>query len=479
MSLQATRSIADLPGPRAAAADRQRSPARSEPPVLHLAAEGWARRYGPIVRVDIGRRRIVGIADADEIHRILRERPDGFRRWRDQEIIAKEMPPGTATGVFLAEGEEWKRQRRLVVTALNSNHLHRYFHVVRTSTERLHRRLDRGRAGRRSAGDPAGADLLRRGHHLGARVRPRPEHAGARRERAAGTHPARSSRMFANAPRPRPSPTGAGFKLPADRALDRSDAEIHRAVEGFIAQAGRARRGSGRSCCEEPRELPRGHARRPASEGTFSDEEIIGQCAHPAAWPVRTRPRTRSAWTIWLLGSAPRASRRGSRPRRDEVLGEAASPPSTRRSAAALRRGGAARVDAPEDASATLAPLEPLVDTTICDTHIPAGTRLILLLRRGCPRAASEKTNSNQSASSRRDATAPQSRLTFGAGPRFCPGRNLAFLEAKSALAMIARNFRSNWTTSRRPVAERFNFTMIPKGRAARSRLRSRERVSH
>jgi cytochrome P450 len=45
------------------------------------------------------------------------------------------------SGVFSAEGADWKRQRRLVATALNTNHLHRYFHVVRTSTERLHRRL--------------------------------------------------------------------------------------------------------------------------------------------------------------------------------------------------------------------------------------------------------------------------------------------------------------------------------------------------
>ena len=46
-----------------------------------------------------------------------------------------------AAGVFIAEGEEWKRQRRLVITALNTNHLHRYFDVIRTATERLHRRL--------------------------------------------------------------------------------------------------------------------------------------------------------------------------------------------------------------------------------------------------------------------------------------------------------------------------------------------------
>lgn len=46
--------------------------------------------------------------------------------------------------------------------------------------------------------------------------------------------------------------------------------------------------------------------------------------------------------------------------------------------------------------------------------------------------------------------------LTFGAGPRFCPGRNLAFLESKTAMAMIARNFEIELDESHRPVTERF-----------------------
>jgi cytochrome P450 len=70
---------------------------------------------------------------------------------------------------------------------------------------------------------------------------------------------------------------------------------------------------------------------------------------------------------------------------------------------------------------------------------------------------------------------APASRsLVFGAGPRFCPGRNLAFLEAKSALAMIARNFHIELDDSAGPVRERFNFAMIPDGLC----VRLRERVS-
>ena len=74
------------------------------------------------------------------------------------------------------------------------------------------------------------------------------------------------------------------------------------------------------------------------------------------------------------------------------------------------------------------------------------------------------------------DIEAPDQKafLTFGAGPRFCPGRNLAFLEAKTALAMIAHNFEISLDPTAEPVTELLGFTMSPKG----LRVRLRERTS-
>jgi cytochrome P450 len=62
--------------------------------------------------------------------------------------------------------------------------------------------------------------------------------------------------------------------------------------------------------------------------------------------------------------------------------------------------------------------------------------------------------------------------LSFGAGPRFCPGRNLAFLEAKAALATLVRNFEITLDAAAPPVTEQFTFTTIPRG--LRVRLRER-----
>ena len=89
--------------------------------------------------------------------------------------------------------------------------------------------------------------------------------------------------------------------------------------------------------------------------------------------------------------------------------------------------------------------LEPFADTEVEGVQIPAGTRLFLLHRyaglQSIERAEEFKPERWLDEDDELPVPDQKSFLTFGAGPRFCPGRNLAFLEAKTALGMIARNF--------------------------------------
>jgi len=121
--------------------------------------------------------------------------------------------------------------------------------------------------------------------------------------------------------------------------------------------------------------------------------------------------------------------------------------------------------------------LESLADTTIAGTHIPAGTRLWLPTRHAGVGAVErggefdpERWLGDDEAGSAPDQ---KSFLAFGAGPRFCPGRNLAFLEAKTAMAMLARNFEVELDQTKEPVKEQLSFTMIPKGLHVRLRERT------
>jgi cytochrome P450 len=65
--------------------------------------------------------------------------------------------------------------------------------------------------------------------------------------------------------------------------------------------------------------------------------------------------------------------------------------------------------------------------------------------------------------------------MPFGAGPRVCPGRYLALLEIKMAMAMLLQNFELLGvdTPDGGEAQELMSFTMVPVG--LRIRLRPRQ----
>ena len=324
--MTATRTVADLPGPKGLPllgnAHQLMPVSRS-----HLVFEEWGERYGPIFRARVGPRRLVGINDPEAIGEILRDRPQGYRRWSDLEEIIMEMADGPPA-VFAAEGEVWKRQRRLVVTALNTNHLHRYFGVVHTATERLHRRLQT--AARESRAIPIGEHLssytvdvisaLAFGHDLNTLER---GDAGLQRHiQCVLTRTAR--RITA------PYPYWRRVKLPVDRALDRSMAEVYRAVEGFIAAA-RERLAEQPERYDAPENLLEGMLAAQREDSSFTDEEIANNVVTLLFAGEDTTSHT-LAWTAWLLATNPDAQERLAA-RTTEDLGDYLLPPTSRQSA--------------------------------------------------------------------------------------------------------------------------------------------------
>jgi len=469
--MTATRSIADLPGP-------PRLPLLGNAHQLvhvdrmHTRAEEWARRYGPIFRLEAGRRPMVVIGDRDAIDEILRDRPEGYGRpARMREVLGEVSAPGYPSdavqwGVFAAEGEEWKKQRRLVVTALNTNHLHRYFSIVRTATARLHRRLE-------AVADDGGpveiSDLfssftvdvtsaLALGHDLNTL-----EGGDVELQRHIQHMVAMIGRRIAA-----PVAYWRWFKLPADRALDRSAAEIYGAVEDFI-ERGRSRLEAEPERCESPRNLLDGLLAAQKTDGAFSDEEIVYNVLTILIAGEDTTAHT-LGWTVWLLGSNPEARERLAA-EAVEVLGDERFPAEYEDTERLTYAEAVLRESMRLKSIIPVLPLEPNRDTTICGTRIPAGTQLLLLLRAAARTAAgrSDDFAPERWLEEDEETAAPKS-LTFGAGPRFCPGRNLAFLESKAALATLARSFRLELDESGGPVREEYGATMVPRGLRMRVR---------
>jgi cytochrome P450 len=461
------RAVADLPQPPGLPLLGNAHQVR--PSVLHSVAETWCETYGPIFRLKLGPRQIVCVGDLEAINGILRDRPGGFRRGR-------QLEEGLGfPGVFLAEGDEWRKQRRLVVVALNSNHLSRYYEIVRVSTERLHRKLkeltyfrqgfDPGRELTCYTVDIASA--LAFGSDLNTL------------ERRSNVLQQHIQRVFQiNGRRlSTPLPYWRWFNLPADRAAERSLAAIRQAVERFIEQA-RARMAAQPHLLEEPENFLESMLAAQQADGSFTDDEIIGNTFTLLLAGEDTTAHT-LAWTMWLLASRPEIQERCAQ-EAVETYGERRFPDTyetvgrLRYAEAVLRESMRLKPVAP------ILGVEPLADTVIMDTRIPAGTQLLLLTRH-----ASRHSGEFDDAGSFDPETwmidgdgetpgrSQKAFLPFGAGPRFCPGRNLALLEAKSALSMITRNFELQCDAARGPVTERLAFTMIPEG----LRLRIHERM--
>jgi cytochrome P450 len=122
--------------------------------------------------------------------------------------------------------------------------------------------------------------------------------------------------------------------------------------------------------------------------------------------------------------------------------------------------------------------LEARRETEVMGVRVPANGRLLLLTRMATVQDQSFSSGSSFDPS--RWMTKDHERvhdssafLTFGAGPRFCPGRNVALLEGKSVLGTIARNFEVSIADPSARVRERFRFAMEPVG----LRIKLRERT--
>jgi cytochrome P450 len=462
--VSAVREIAQLPGPRGLPLignGLQLLPMSAR----HLRIEAWCERYGPIFAFRAAGKRWVALADQDEINVLLRDRPNGFRRLREMEKAFEE--PGFA-GVFSVEGEPWKRQRGLVVRALNANHLHRRYDVIQTATQRLQQRL-RERA---STGESFAitrlftsfsvdvASTLAFGHDLNTLERGEVE-LQVHIERVTGMIAFRSVFPFAY---------WRFFALPVDRAYRRSVMALRVAIAGFIEQARTQLRERPR-LWQEPENLLQAMLVAQEQDNTFTDAEIVGNVYTLLLAGEDTTAHT-LAWTIALLAERPDIQARLAQ-EAVAVLGQAPFPADHEAVARLPYCEAVLRESMRLKPVSVMDSYEPLADTTICGTRIPAETRVLLLKRHvsrsdGGPDFDPDRWLDHDE----RDSPDQKSFLNFGAGPRFCPGRNLAFLEAKSALAMIARDFEIELDESAGPVREHFGFTMVPTG--LRVRLRER-----
>jgi cytochrome P450/nitrite reductase/ring-hydroxylating ferredoxin subunit len=453
-----TRKLSELPGPRQLpfVGNLHQMNRRK----VHLVLENWAREYGPSYRFRMGSTQVLAITDPKIGEQVLRARPEMFRRPVNATAIANELG---IDGVFFAEGEAWRAQRKLSVAALAQRVLRVLHPQISMVTQRLKRRWIR-----LASGQPIEiADELKRftvdvttliafGHDVNTL-----EDSGDVIQRHLEVIlPGISDRIFSILP------TWRYVRLPADRRLEKALTEVKTWLDALIAKT-RDKLAADPKRRARPSNFIEAMLAAQDDEGRpFADDVIFSNLITMLLAGEDTTAHT-LAWAIHLLCDFPEWAQRI----HDEAKSILGALDSTDDIEQANRLTIAAAV---ANEAMRLHPVAPFLlldantETVVGDILIPKGTSVALMLR---PPALDSRNfvHPNEFRPDRwlepaGGAHEAATHVPFGSGPRMCPGRSLALLEMKTVLAMLCKNFEIARHGPAEDVIERFGFTMSPGG---------------
>ena len=459
-SESASTALGDLPGPRGLPVLGNLHRIRLNR--LHLILENWAERYGPMFRIRIGPHHVAVLSDRSAIQHILVQRPEGFRRTAMLESVAAEM---RLKGVFAAEGEDWRRQRRIVTDALNRAKLKDFFPSLAVTVGRLQRRWERAA----DASKPVDLcrDLMRFtvdvtmqlafGVDANTLETPGP----VIQRHLDKVFPVLHRRVNAA------FPWWRYVRLPSDRALDRALKALEREV-GDMVRAARERMAA------EPkrRDAPTNFLEAILSavedeESGFTDAEIFANAGTLLLAGEDTTANS-MAWTVHYFTKYPEHFERARREVDDLIAPEPAIGNLEQTARLPFLDAFCNEVMRLKPV-APLQIVEPVSDAEVLGYLIPKGTPIMMLVRRMATR--DENFGDGTRFDPDRWLVPPKKRsiphdrrafVPFGGGPRVCPGRPLALLQIRTVLAMLCRNFEVEPVHGGGDVDEHLAFTMMP-----------------
>ena len=465
------RLIRDLPGPRGL--PLLGNLLQLDTGRMHTILSKWADDFGPMYRYRVANKNAVVLADAGLINEVLRNRPDGFQRGKRMQAIVRELG---VDGVFNAEGEKWRRQRKLAMLALNTNHLREFFARLEVVTARLQRRWERAAA----AGETVDASLdLRRftvdvtsSLAFATDLNTLESEGDVIQQYLDKIFPAIARRLFA------PVRYWRWFKLRADRELDTAVTQVHELVNRLVTDA-RRRAANDVSAESRPSNfLDAMVAGQSDGSAAFTDSEVLGNALTMLLAGEDTTSNT-LAWMMHMMTEHPTVQTR-MQEEADRVLRLDNRPPHYA-STAELRY-----IEAVAHETMRLKPVapflwvEPTEDIVIGDVQVPKGTAVNALTAHVAMSAENFADAKSfrperwlEAAGHSAEGHNTQAFLPFGAGPRFCPGRHLAMLEIKMVASMLCRNFDISRAPDSPSTEEVFSFTMMPSSVRVRLRRRS------
>jgi cytochrome P450 len=428
---------------------------------LHSILEAWAAIYGDIYQFKLANKTVVAISNPTLIHNILRDRPQTYRRVSAIERVGRELG---SNGVFAAEGEQWLRQRQVTMQAFKPDPLRRFFPVMRNITERLKNRW------RKIADMGQAIDIQQEWMRLtvdittnfafGYDINLLEQENGSFQHHLEKFLPVFNRR--ANAP----FPYWHFVKLPSERAMEKSLASIKETINTFVKET-RQRLAQLPDGAIEPANFLEALLLAQDENGDFlTDTEIQGNIITILLAGEDTTAHT-LAWLVYLITEHPEVQHKMQQ-EADALLGTDIMPSDLSTVEKLNYIEAVAHETLRLKSVAPLFFIEPNTDVELAGILIPKGTFLMRVNRYGAMQEENF-THAHEFKPERWLESNPavcahnrNASIPFGAGPRFCPGRNLALLEIKMALAMLCKNFWVTRVDKGLPVEEIFSFTMRP-----------------
>lgn len=427
----------------------------------HKVLENWVKEVGDVYKISLMGKKFIVSANPEINYEILKSRPDNFRRFFKINEIMSEMG---IIGLFNAEGEQWKQHRLLTAEALNSKNVQSFFPTLQLVTERMYHRWND--FAKTETVIDIQKEMVRYTVDItttiafGYDINTLQKEGDVIQDHLEKIFPMINKRITA------PIPVWRYFKSRKDKEFDKAIKAIEALVQQFIKEA-KERLKNDPDLEVNPTNFLEALLVEQKKNGNFTDQEVFGNVFTILLAGEDTTSNSIS-WTLYYLAQYPEVFQKV-RDEADQVFPET-SCPNSNDAVAALKYTEVVCMEAMR-----LKPVTPnlymqaLEDITVQNLEIKKGQTV--MMQNKVPQTDElHFTNAEAFIPERwipkacpmHDKHSPQIMRVFGAGPRFCPGRNLAIQEMKMAISMICKNFNLTLTVKPEEVKEIFSFTMFP-----------------
>lgn len=428
----------------------------------HRVLENWSKESGNLFQIRLLTKRFIVSADHAVNVQIMKLRPGKFRRFSKINEVMEEMG---IIGVFNAEGDTWKKHRKITSEALNVKNVNAYFPIVKEVTQRLLNKWLKLEASRSKI--EVQVEMMRLTVDITSTLAfGYPMNTLEEKDEVIQKHlekifPMINSRITA------PVPLWRMIKSKKDKELEIALEQINKSIQQFIREA-KSRLNANPALREKPSNFLEALLVEQEKEKTFSDKEIIGNVFTMLLAGEDTTSNSIS-WTIYYLAQYPEMVKQ-IRKEAIAVYGNNGVP-ETSETLALLKYTEAVVMEAMR-----LKPVTPTIynealeDVQIDDLYIQKGMT-VMQQHKVAQTHADNFTNPDSFSPERWlpktngcpfSNHKPEVIHVFGAGPRFCPGKFLAMQEMICVISSVCKRFDMQLAVDATAVTEEFAFTMYP-----------------